>query len=80
MNKPDLVYLDVFLHSRTSKGLQLSRTGDLRHAGWVAESLCTLAMRGEVQALATMPRWAALQAGLIQTRAGEEQPGLFEGR
>jgi len=34
----------------------------------------------ERQALATLPRWAAEQAGLIKQRAGADQPGLFEGR
>ena len=73
----DMVDLDVFVHARTAKGLQLSRTGNVRDAGWVAAGNVSLAMRGDVQALARMPRWVALQAGLIKTRAGEEQPNLF---
>lgn len=77
MSARDLVYLDVYLHARGERGVLISRTGDRRHAGWVALAHCDLAMRGDVQAMATLPRWAAIQAGLIKPRAGEEQPNLF---
>lgn len=73
----DLVTLDVFLHARGERGVLLSRTGDRRDAGWVAIVHCDLVMSDDVQGNATLPRWAALQAGLIKARAGEEQPNLF---
>jgi len=77
---PEPIHLDVFVHERRERSVLLSRDGDRRHAEWVAIVHCDLAMRGEVQALATLPRWAAEQAGLIKQRAGADQPGLFEGR
>ncbi|SHE67093.1 hypothetical protein SAMN02745157_0678 [Kaistia soli DSM 19436] len=77
MSARDLVDLDVYLHARGDRGVLISRTGDKRHAGWVALSHCDLAMRGDVHAVATLPRWAAIQAGLLTPRDGEEQPNLF---
>lgn len=73
----DLVEIDVFVHRRGERGVLLSRDGDARHGGWVALAHCELAMRGEVQALASMPRWAAEQAGIAGPRSTADQPSLF---
>lgn len=77
MSAPDLVDLDLYVHERRDRSALVSRFGDRSQAAWLALAHLDIVMKGDTRALVTLPRWLAIQEGLIQPRDGEEQPNLF---
>lgn len=71
--------LDLFVHGRSDRAVQLSRDGDRRSAVWVALVHLDVAMAGDKRAIVTIPRWLAEQEALVTPPAEAGQSELFGG-